>query len=75
MSQLNYGPVPEYWDESMLDRFLGLEMVEYEVLTEWLLMLVEKGFGYEELTIDRAFDTVLLLQEATRKLRQSANVT
>jgi hypothetical protein len=63
---LDRSPVIEYWDEFLSTRLLGLQSPEYEVLKEWLLFLSEHENCYDSgNTLDRAFDTVNLLQSNT----------
>ncbi|UTY59606.1 hypothetical protein [Massilia sp. erpn] len=57
---LDRSPVPEYWDEFILTRLLGLADSEYAALEKWLLFIAEHA-SYSH-SIDRAFDTIGLLR-------------
>jgi hypothetical protein len=63
---LDRSPVPEYWDDFILSKFIGLKITEYEAITQWLLLLSERRGPEEQLSIGRAFDTIALLKEATK---------
>jgi hypothetical protein len=60
---LDRSPVVDYWDTFITTRLLGLRVEEYEVLKDWLLVLSEHSNSASENTLDRAFDTICLLQK------------
>ncbi|MEZ5826815.1 MAG: hypothetical protein R3C97_19490 [Geminicoccaceae bacterium] len=65
---LDRSPVPEFWDEFLLTRMLGLNTDQYEILKKWLLLLAEHGEQDFGDSIGRAFDTVVLLQSKSASL-------
>lgn len=66
---LDRSPTVEYWDTFLTTRLVGLQMDEYEILKEWLLLICEyRSSEYSE-SISRAFDTVNLLQKETLRVR------
>jgi len=63
---LDRSPVVDYWDTFITTRLLGLRLEEYEALKDWLLALSEYSSVSED-TLDRAFDTVCLLENRVRR--------
>jgi hypothetical protein len=71
LGMLDRSPNINWWDPFLLDRLLGLESEEYDVIKDWLLMLSgRRNFNEDALT--RAYETVDLLQRETGKVRRLA---
>jgi hypothetical protein len=66
---LDRSPTISYWDEFLKSRLVGLSDEEYEVIQEWLLSLSGKVYVDEENSLERAYETVHLLQQETARLR------
>ncbi len=60
---LDRSPVVDYWDDFFKSRFLGLKKEEYVALKEWLLCLRDGQGVAADNSIDRAFDTISLLEQ------------
>lgn len=71
LSILDRSPMIEYWDDFLLTRLLGLRDAEYAVMAQWLLDLSEFERTWPH-SIGRAFDTVELLRQETRRLALTA---
>jgi hypothetical protein len=73
---LDRSPTISYWNEFLTSRLLGLSDEEYEVIKEWILSLsgkvyvdAEKAYVNAENALERAYETVHLLQQETARLR------
>jgi hypothetical protein len=66
---LDRSPIIEHWDAFLTTRLVGLQAEEYEVLKEWIISLPENtGSAYGK-SLDRALETVDLLQGETNRVR------
>lgn len=65
---LDRSPVVANWDNFLRTRLIGLTSDEYAAIKSWLLYL-SSGSMYQE-QIDRAFDTMDLLEMETLRLRR-----
>jgi hypothetical protein len=64
---LDRTPNPESWDQGLLDRLQGLEIDEYDAISDWIVMLPENSRCYKEDSLTRAYQTIHLLRaEAER---------
>lgn len=63
---LDRSPRPEYWDEFIVTRLLGLTEPEYAAILDCLLLLSNHASDSQaQSALGRAFDTVVLLQRET----------
>jgi hypothetical protein len=64
LGMLDRSPNPDLWDDSFRRRWSILKTDECKALERWLLALSEGSEGiFDQLTLERAFDTVQLLME------------
>jgi hypothetical protein len=63
---LDRSPVVDNWDEFLISRMSRLTFSEYATISEWLIRLLENNFPYDQAGISRAFDTIQLLDQASR---------
>ena len=63
LMMLDRSPIPEYWDEFFCERFLLLNPIECEAMSEWLIYLTKNSI-YDDGTLGRAFDTLDLIRQA-----------
>jgi hypothetical protein len=76
LMSLDRSPSTEGWNDGFVDHFIGLRDEEYGVMKEWLLELCEyptyQGYGTSQSgpgeRLARAFETVVLLQQESRRL-------
>jgi len=62
LGMLDRSPNPDLWDDSFRRRWSILKADECKALERWLLALSESPEGiFDQLTLERAFDTVQLL--------------
>jgi hypothetical protein len=66
---LDRSPAVEHWDAFLSTRLVGLKPTEYEALKAWLLLLTEHDANAAGEALSRAFDTVVLLQSETERVR------
>jgi hypothetical protein len=71
MQILDRSPTIGYWDAFLTDRLLGLRACEYEVLSEWLLVVSQYEAIALQDAVNRAFDTVALLQQESQRVNRS----
>ena len=64
LGMLDRSPDPDLWDDWFRRRWSILKEGECQAIEQWLLVLSEcpEG-GFDQLTLDRAFDTVQLLMK------------
>ncbi len=64
LGMLDRSPNPDLWDDSFRRRWTLLHVGECQVVEKWILALSECSEGaFDQLTLDRAFDTVQLLMD------------
>lgn len=65
ISQLDRSPIPDYWDNFLIDRWSLLKKEEFKAVQSWLIWLSEDDeMSANDLhSLDRAFDTVELLKD------------
>ena len=64
LGMLDRSPNPDLWDDSFRRRWTLLHIDECQVVEKWILALSECSEGaFDQLILDRAFDTVQLLME------------
>ncbi|WP_183442760.1 hypothetical protein [Pseudoduganella violacea] len=71
LGMLDRSPLPEYWSEFFSERFMGFSEAEYEALSEWILLLSNYQSEAWNDACDRAFDTIQLLKEESRRRLKS----
>jgi hypothetical protein len=65
VNMLDRSPNQEYWDEYFIKRWGGYNSFQYDVIEEWLIWISSNPkSGFSEESVDRAFDTVMLLRNA-----------
>ncbi len=58
---LDRSPEPLYWDDFFTERWQLLTCDECNAMQQWLLWLAEEDSPYDEITLNRSFDTLALL--------------
>lgn len=62
ISMLDRSPTPDYWDEFFIQRWTQLNHDECDAVQKWLFWFIDNSKGFDDISINRAFDTLELLK-------------
>lgn len=62
IQMLDRSPNPEYWDEVFIERWTLLSKDECDAVQKWLFWIIDSGSNFDEISINRALDTLELLK-------------
>jgi hypothetical protein len=63
LEMLDTSGIYDYFDEFLIDRFMGLKSIQYSVISDWAKLFIRTTKEYDELTEERVAYTLLIFQE------------